>query len=611
MSDPSSVLAPYVEAEIFGPAEEHLVRTLDRLAPGVVTPEVALGAALAIRAPRHGHVCVDLASVRSELMAQAADGGRGTRALPWPELASWIAALEASPLVHSGAPMPSERPLPLVWDQGQLYLQRYWRYERAVADALADRAVPRVSWDSAAVDDLLDRLFPHDPGTEHDGTDLQRHAARRAVLSGVSVMAGGPGTGKTYTVARALVLACQVAEQRKAPVRIGLAAPTGKAASRMGDAIRGAVGELRASGTITDVLADTLLAVEPSTIHRLLGWRPGVHFAHDASTPLELDLVIIDETSMVALPLMARLMDALPDHASLVLVGDPDQLSSIEAGTVMDDIVGPTDRDGESPSASGPLSGQVTVLRRARRFRADSGIALLADAIRSGESTTVIELLASGRSDVAWVAPSDASGRSGVVAEVTAAGIEVVERARAGDGPGALAAASRTKVLTALRRGRGGLADWTEQVRTGVRAEVGGQAGGSPWYVGRPVLVTGNDRANGVFNGDVGVVVETEEGLLVAFEHGAQAVRFVTPARLARVEDWWAMTIHKSQGSEFDHVVVSLPTQPSPILTRQLLYTAVTRAKERITVVADEAVLRSAIETSARRASGLRGRLWT
>ena len=449
------------------------------------------------------------------------------------------------------------------------------------------------------------------PGPDRaDEVDLQRRAALRGMRAGVSIIAGGPGTGKTYTVARLLAAAHLIAAGEGRQLQVALAAPTGKAAARMGEAVKAAVLALEADGVIDGELAATLVATVPTTIHSLLGWRSRTRFLHDRADPLPHDMVIVDETSMVSLPLMAKVLDAVRPDARLVLVGDPFQLASIEAGTVMRDVVGPAgDLAGPRPDGGAPLAGRVTVLQRMHRFDESSSIAALAQAVRRGDADAALGLLGEGLDDLAWVAPDDLVGVDDVATEVEAVGVEVVSAARRGDVARALAAAGRIKVLTATRQGPLGLEEWTERIERGIGHADPAFVRRRRWHIGRPVLVTANDRANRVFNGDTGVVVDGSGGMEVAMADG-DGIRRLAPSRLDQVETWWAMTVHKSQGSEFPHAVVSLPDWRSPILTRELLYTAITRARDRLTVVASESALRTAIDRPLVRASGLQDRLW-
>jgi exodeoxyribonuclease V alpha subunit len=622
--DGVAVLAPFVDAGVFGPYEAHLAAAVVRLEPGV-TDEAVVALAVAARATRFGHVCVELAEVAGQVVPPGEDGDSGeSEALPWPPAAAWARRLSESGIVSSPGDAPV-RLRPLVFDGRFVYLQRYWQYELAVADDLPGRAGPtRPEPDpvsptlaDALSAQVLDALFEPDGP---DQVDLQRLAARRALGSGVSIIAGGPGTGKTHTVARVLAAAHLIAAADGRELKAALAAPTGKAAVWMEGAVIAEVTALSDSGLIDPELAARLTGPGAVTLHRLLGWRPGTHFRHDRGHPLPHDLVIVDETSMVSLPLMAKLLDAVRPDAQLVLVGDPFQLASIEAGTVMADLVGPgadagpgEDTDpagGAEPATGSPLAGRVTLLRRMHRFAEGSGIAVLAEAIRAGEADAALDLLAGGRPDAHWVRDDDAEGLDRVGQWVAAAGVEMASAAMGGDAAGALDAAQRIKVLAATRRGPLGVYDWSDRIAAAVADALPGINRSRAWYVGRPVMVTANDPVNGVFNGDVGVVVATASGEpMVAFT-GVDGLRCLAPSRLGDVETWWAMTIHKSQGSEFPHAVVSLPRSGSPVLTRELLYTAVTRAKEQVTLVGSEASIRAAIGRPVARASGLRARLW-
>ncbi len=479
---------------------------------------------------------------------------------------------------------------------------------------------------------MLDLLFVTDGS---GAPDLQRLAARRALAPGVSIIAGGPGTGKTYTVARLLAAAHLIAAERGRHLSVALAAPTGKAAARMGEAVQAAVAGLDLARR-AERAAGPVAATDPTTIHSLLGWEDRTHFRHHRGHPLPEDMVIVDETSMVSLPLMAKLLDAVRPEASVVLVGDPYQLASIEAGTVMSDVVGPAgdpeeldhpeepglppgsvlatptlwDQDPTPPAPAAVLDGRVTVLRTMRRFEEGSTIAALADAVRSGHGDRAVTLLEEQAGDLRWVHPDDPGSLAAVVAELVEVGRELVAAAMRGDGPAALDAAGRVKVLAATRRGLNGMVDWTDRIERGVAGELTGYHPDRRWHVGRPVLVTANDRANRVFNGDTGVVVLGDEGAPEVVLASEDHLRHLAPSRLDRVETWWAMTIHKSQGSEFPHAVVTLPGPGSPILTRELLYTAVTRARDRLTVVGTAESLERAIARPLSRASGLRHRLW-
>ena len=621
------------DATVLAAADVRTALTLVRLAGGGATDpdgHVALAAALAVRAVRLGHVHADLATAATTVAPDDEEVDVAlVAALPWPEPEAWVAAVAAHPLTAVGPDGPADRPLRLI--DTCLYLDRYWRHERAItADLLARAGGPPPAVDAAALADGLGRLLPPphpsgatsasgsrsavlapdfgalapksgasssegDEGSAGDDDDDQRRAAATAVERRFSVVAGGPGTGKTTTVARILALLHEQAAATGAPPpRVALAAPTGKAAARLTEAVHA-----EAAGLDTDeTVKAALRATTASTLHRLLGWRPGSRsrFRHDAANQLPHNVVIVDESSMVGLSMMAKLLDAVRPTARLVLVGDPRQLASVEAGAVLGDIV------------ASPLPGS-TVLRRVHRF--GGSIATVAQAIESGDGDAVVEALRHpGADDVTWLEidddedPTTAPALTAVRAAVVDTARAVVAAAEAGDAAGALEALRAVQVLCAHRRGPAGAARWRAEIERWLRSTIPGYGAG-PWYPGRPLMVTENDYALGVFNGDSGVVIDAGDGLLRAvFERRGEPL-VVRPTRLAAVESLYAITIHKAQGSQFGHVVVRLPAPSSPVLTRELLYTAVTRAQRRLTVLGTEAAVRAAVARPVARASGL------
>jgi exodeoxyribonuclease V alpha subunit len=547
---------------------------------------VVLAAALAVRAPRLGHVFVDLATIR-ETAAVESDEAVDLTSLPWPEVEGWRLTLEASPLVAVGEGARESRPLRLIGSS--LYLDRYWREECLLAaDLRAFGAAPAVDepWLKAS----LDRLF----GPGDDPLQRQRAAAEAAVRRRFAVVAGGPGTGKTTTVARIVALLAEQAEAAGAPPPlVALAAPTGKAQARLQEAVHAEARTLDSPQGVRD----QLLALEASTLHRLLGWRPDSHsrFRHNRRNRLPHDVVIVDETSMVSLSQMARLVEAVRPEARLVLVGDPGQLTSIEAGAVLGDIVG-AGGDG------------VVVLQHVYRFGA--GIDALADAIRTGDGDAVMAALTSGHDDLSWIdvdvadpAAHDALApvRDGAVA----ASRSVLEAARAGEAAKAIRALGAFRILCAHRRGSYGVSVWTSRIE----GWLAGEFERTRWYAGRPLLVTENDYGLRLYNGDTGVIVATPDGRPVAaFERRGEVVEF-SPARLGAVETVYAMTVHKAQGSQFGTAAVLLPAASSQVLTRELLYTAVTRAQSKLILAGTEATIRAAVARPVARASGLAARL--
>jgi exodeoxyribonuclease V alpha subunit len=463
---------------------------------------------------------------------------------------------------------------------------------------------PAEAADEATLADGIARLFPG------EGDGRQAAAAVATVRRRCAVIAGGPGTGKTTTVARIVALLLEQAEGR-APL-IALAAPTGKAAARMEEAVHTEARSLR----VSEPVRLALQGLGATTIHRLLGWRPGTNsrFRHDAHHRLPHDVVIIDETSMVSLSLMARLIEALRADARLVLVGDPGQLASIEAGAVLGDIVGGGEGEpGGEQSVAGrkrPSRAGIVVLDRGHRF--GGAIAPLAAAIREGDGDRVMELLRDGTADVTWL-DADA-GRpdppAAVRSETLSAARAVADAALAGAGADAVRGLGACRILCAHRRGPYGVASWNVRAEGWVEDAVAGFTTAERWYVGRPLLVTENDRELGLANGDTGVVVQVAQGrVMAAFERGGELVLH-PPSRLGAVDTVYAMTIHKSQGSQFSTAAVLLPEPGSRILTRELLYTAATRAQRRLILVGPEETIRAAVARRVARASGLAARLW-
>jgi exodeoxyribonuclease V alpha subunit len=600
LPDRVGVLQPFVEAGVFDAGEVQLCAAFARLVPEA-TDDVLLALAVAARGPRLGHTCLDLADV-DRLVIDT--GGDPVGPLPWPVLDRWERSITASPLVAPADGHLDGRLRPLVWD-GRLYLHKLFHDEVTVAADLTTRAGTAGDPDTGGLEAVLNGLFGEDDPAD---PDRQRQAVRTALTQRVSVIAGGPGTGKTRTIARLLAAARQLAVLRGEPLDIALAAPTGKAAGQMTDALLRAVDQAEAEEVLAPGIADELRQQEAVTLHRLLEGVPGVGFRRDAKRPLPHHLVVVDETSMVSLPLMAHLLEAVRPDATLVLVGDPHQLASIEAGSVMSDVVGPGQVDA-GDDARAPLAGRVTVLTRSHRFAEDSAIDALRTAVRNGDADGALEVLTSGRPDAAWVRDTDDRAVARLLDELAEAARQSIRAARAGDAETGLAAMTRVKVLAATRYQPFGLFDWTRRIESAVETSDPPVRTAQRWYLGRPVIVTANDQPNRLLNGDVGLVVRQGEGVAVAFP-GAGGPRLVSPSQLDRTETWWAMTIHKSQGSEFPHAVVSLPGDTSPILTRELLYTAVTRARDRVTVLGSEAAIRGAIARPIARASGLRDRLW-
>ena len=609
----SGLLRQFNHAGVIAAADVHVARRLGELA-GESGEAVLLAVALAVRGPRLGHVHVDLASIRDTAAVDAEDAV-DLAALPWPPAPEWIAAVAASPLVADGDdPTGDVRPLRLVGSW--LYLDRYWTEEVQVAAALRAMSTGAPAVDTAALSDGLARLFAGDP----DGR--QALAATAAVRRRCAVVAGGPGTGKTTTVARIVALIAEqataagaapplvalapgersTAAQARMPL-VALAAPTGKAAARLEQAVHAEAADL----DVDDGVRALLQGLAATTIHRLLGWRPqsSSRFRHDRNQRLPHDLVIVDESSMVSLSLMARLIEALRAEARLVLVGDPGQLASIEAGAVLGDIVGPA-----GDAARGAFSNGIVVLDRVHRF--GGAIAELATAIRRGDGDAVVDLLRAGEPDVAWI-EADVAGDevlAPVRAPALAAARTMIDAARRGRAAAALQALGSFRILCAHRRGPYGVATWTARMETWLQSGIDGFDAEDRWYVGRPLLVGENDYELRLNNGDTGVIVARDgDRVVAAFERGGAIVDY-SPSRLSAVDTVYAMTIHKSQGSQFEAAAVLLPDPGSRLLTRELLYTAATRARSRLVVAGTEETVRAAVARPVARASGLGRRLY-
>ena len=576
-----------------GPLERALLGSLRRLEPQA-PDSVLAAAALCCAALGNGDVCLPLRRLA------------GTA--PWPEqdfrlpaLTHWHRELEASSLV--GAPGDFA---PLILDGERLYLARYHAYEVQLASQLLRRAALRPEVDEARLAESLARLFAFNAGAQ--APDWQRIAAAQAVRRQLAVISGGPGTGKTTTVVR--LLAALLEQPGGERLAIGLAAPTGKAAARMAEAIRNAKAELP--------LADELKALLPEearTLHRLLGSRgdsPAVR--HHAANPLPLDVLVVDEASMVDLALMAKLLDALPPTARLILLGDKDQLCAVEAGAVFAELCEGRGFDAQAAAEIEQLTGQpvptgtptsqlgdaVVLLTHSHRFAGHSGIGELARRINAGDAAGTLALLQEARADLIWHAepqPNDLQRRllDGYAPYLAAAGT--------GDPARAFAAFNAFRVLTAQREGAWGVAGLNEALEARFRRQPGER-----WYAGRAVMVRQNDYALGLFNGDIGLCLQTPAGLRVFFE-AETGFRPFAPARLPSHDSAFAMTVHKSQGSEFAQVLLVLPETPSPLLTRSLFYTGITRAKQQVEIWGLPARLLEAVSTRAERAAGLAERL--
>lgn len=598
-------------------------------------PFVGLTAALTSRAVQTGHVCLDLPHFLTQPLL---DREGAPIPVTWPELDVWRAALASSAWVATstdfyvtpGAAPPS-RPL-LMDTRSRVYLQRYADYQRRLVERLKDLSRAAVEFDEHTLADGLARYFPQTSSE----FDEQRFAALLAVRNRFTLISGGPGTGKTTTVARILLLLQeQAAAAPRPPLRLLLLAPTGKAAQRLSDALKQSLEKLGVSDELRAAMPE-----QASTIHRALGYsrRTPTRFRHHREHPLSADVVLVDESSMVDLALMTKLVEAVPEDARLILLGDKDQLASVEAGAIFGDLfnadaplvytesvaalaerlasagkvnTGSTPPGGVSGVASAPDAHpmrDVTVhLTRSFRYDPDSGIGRLARGLREVDFEGVERALGTSDSDqgTRWV--SDDGAFETALRQAVLQGFRSYSEARTPEDR--LSALESFRLLCAHRSGPRGveglnrLAE-TVLVELGLEPETGA-------YPGRPILITQNDYQLELFNGDVGVIErDPERDRLVAHFRGARGMRRVPVSRLPAHETVFAMTVHKSQGSEFEHVAFVLPERPSPVFSRELFYTGVTRARSRLSVFGSREVLRSGLESPIHRSSGLLDALW-
>lgn len=661
-----------------------------------VSPLLLLAAALASHQLGRGHVCLDLRATLDDpafalslppdgppLAAASEPPPAPAEVLAGVTLAQWLAALDEASVVGAEAGNT-----PLVLAGTRLYLRRYWQYEQDVRGGIEQRlarsAQREAELQPAAVRGALDVLFPPrerrtaqgDWLAGSRGADWQKLACALAARSAFSIITGGPGTGKTTTVVKLLALLQTLALDRAdhsaaaaaRPLRIRLAAPTGKAAARLNESIAGAVANLPFDRLAQGDALRSAIPTVVTTLHRVLGTRPDSRrFRHDAANPLPVDVLVIDEASMVDLEMMAAVLDALPASARLILLGDKDQLASVEAGAVLGELCDRA-RDGHYTAATrdwleaatgeridaamldadgAPLDQSIAMLRESHRFAVDSGIGALAERVNAGDAAGVAQVWSRGFGDLARVvcpAADDAAFGALVVdgvagdraahALVTSATLaarrgyrhylDVMRDEQPGPHADAEALArwaaavldahDAFQLLCALRRGPRGVDGLNRRVARLLQAEGLIEPRGE-WYAGRPVLVTHNDYELGLMNGDIGIALALPGGrpdapaLRVAFPagDGAGGIKWVSPSRLQSVETVFALTVHKSQGSEFAHAALVLPDTFSPILTRELIYTGITRARAFLTLVLPDgrSVLDDAVQAKVQRASGL------
>ncbi len=571
--------------------------------------ELSLAAALVSNATTNGHACLDLHCEAGKKLYLVEDAV----SFQLPEYKTWIVALQKMSVLGK----PGDY-CPLILDKsGRLYLYRYWKYEQDIAKALIKRSGAVVSSvDEIQLQQGLKQLFP----ASSTKTNWQKVAAAAALLNRFTVISGGPGTGKTSTVIRILALLRQ--QPNGLDLKIALAAPTGKAAARMQEAIHQAKEALPVDELIRDAIPE-----QATTLHRLLGASMhSVYFRHNQDTPLPIDVLILDEASMVDIALMAKLMWALPEKTRLIMLGDKDQLSSVEAGAVLGDICGNqqvfseafriklTGLIGEDlPSKKEPpwpMADSIMLLHQSYRFTDESGIGQLAKSVNQGEGKQAISLLKNeAMADISLHENYDA------IAERAADGyqryLQCLKRGEALDC--IFTAFNSFRVLCAIRGGPYGVASLNEKIEK-VLASRHFIQDGRDHYAGQAIMVTRNDYGLRLYNGDVGLLLPDPEcngRLRACFQGSDGVVRKIAPASLPEHEVVYAMTVHKSQGSEFEQVLLVLPDEDNPLLSRELVYTGITRARNRFELYAKDEILSTAVQRKLSRTTGLHDLLWS
>ncbi|MBL0731461.1 MAG: exodeoxyribonuclease V subunit alpha [Desulfosarcina sp.] len=562
-------------------------------------PDILLAAALVSNVTGDGNVCLDLASFSDRSLTEPYQAEREEKAhlVVCPECSAWRKKL----ISISAVGRPGDY-CPLIIDNDRLYLYRYWEYEKKLADSIRRRVLPQSCnkicdrIDSDLLNKALAWLFPG----QEQATDRQQAALLNVVFNNFTVITGGPGTGKTTVITK--IIAILLALAKGGRFKILMAAPTGKAAARLSESITAFKEQIDYPDSIRHIR--NAIPTETFTIHRMLGSIPNSpYFRHNSDNPLSADLVIIDEASMVDLALMSKLVQAVPEKARLVLVGDKDQLASVESGSVLGDICSHRD------TGASFISNAIVDLKKNYRFSEKSGIAELSRCVKNGDAAGALSALKKGKG-VIWKKINPAEDLYDHLKESVLKGFSGF--LETDDPAEALARLNAFKILSPLKKGPFGVF-FLNRIAERILSEEGfikpNNASSDPWYPGRPVLITRNDYNLQLFNGDIGIIMPSGNRLYAFFPDQSGGARRFLPWILPEHETVFAMTVHKSQGSEFDDVLMLLPEKDTPVLTRELIYTGITRARQSLTIRGTEAVMKAAILRRIERASGLRAYL--
>jgi exodeoxyribonuclease V alpha subunit len=548
---------------------------------------VYLAAALSAYVLREGHIWCDLSEFA------------GIEFIPYtnpdiiqtfPQLDDWIQDLSTAEIVGCSGDYK-----PLILESTSICMYRYWKYEQQTADSIYKKAGSYQRYfDRSDIEKCIDSI------TDASSFDeFQRNAIIAAANNKFTIITGGPGTGKTTTVAK--IAAVLITLHGKQPFRIALAAPTGKAAMRLGESLQIAITQLSLEETIKKSFP-----TETQTIHRLLGTIPGsINFSYNTLQPLPFDLVIIDEASMVDIALMSKLLDAIPEKCRLILLGDKDQLASVEAGSVLADIctIFDTDKNNDSQHvlhSSNDYSPSVITLKKSFRFNSNSGIGQLADAINSGSADSAWNIVTTS-DECRFESASDIQTLQKRIRSLSRQWTEQLGAIKNPDS--ALALLNEFRILTALRQGQWG-ANHINNLLTNVCKLLFKTNPSMPFFDGMPIIITSNDYRNNLFNGDTGIIFR-QSTLYYAFFKSGNSIKSINLRSLTSWEPAFAITVHKSQGSEFLHTAFVLPPIDTPLLSRELIYTAVTRSRKSITIIGNEYVFKTGVRRGTKRCSGL------